>query len=456
MGPEEFGLVGMFSVFIVIGTVIVDSGLYASLIRTINADEDDFSTVFYLNVGFSFLVYIVFFLAAPSIATFFNQAVLVDMMRLYCIGFIFSAMSMVQLARLHSVMNFKKTSLLAVPGTVLGIVAGVLLGLWEFGAWAIVWMNLIPQFVFGILLWVTSSWRPKLLFSISKAKSHFRFGYKLLLSGLLNTSFDYIYNILIGKFYKPQVLGFFERARSLNEYPSTILTGIISKVTYPMLSGIQNDKVKISTVYRRLFAIVFFLVSPVLILAAALAKPIFLLILGKEWMEAVPFFQILSLAFIFYPINAFNLNVFKVYGRSDLFLNLEIVKKVMIVICIAVSFQFGVLGMVWSIVVSSALSLFINAYFSSKIIDFPIKQQLADLLPIAIFSSAMFVVVFFVIPQLENLYLILQLTIGISIGLIVYLSLNFLFKSPALFYSVYIIKKLFKYDTDNKTFPSSH
>src|SRR5690606_25732916 len=235
LGPTEFGLVGMVTVFVAIGTSLADSGLSASIIRTKDADDSDFSTVFYLNFGMSFLIYALLYLSAPLIADFYRQDILKDIVRLYCLSFIFSAFSAIQIALLNRDMAFKKLMQLNIPGTLVGIAVGLILAYSGYGVWSIVWMYLSTQIVQSLLLWLTSSWKPSLTFDKLKMSYHYKFGYKLMLSGLLNTVFQNIYKVVIGRFFPVQTLGYYERAYSFNQYPVTTLTGVISKVTYPLL-----------------------------------------------------------------------------------------------------------------------------------------------------------------------------------------------------------------------------
>lgn len=441
LGPTEFGLVGMIALFIAIGTSLTDSGMSTSLIRTKNADDKDFSTVFILNLVLSFVVYLVLFFAAPFIADFFNQPVLIGVVRLYCLSFIISAFSAVQLARLNANMQFKKIAKLNIPGTIIGVLVGLFMGYMGYGVWAIVYMYLSTQLVQSISLWLSSDWKPSLIYSKEKALYHYRFGYKLMLSGLLDTVFKNIYNIVIGKFYSVRELGFFERSKSFNNYPVTIITGVISKVTYPLLANIKDEPERVSNVYRRLMRLTFFITVPLMFAAAAIAKPLFLLVLGGQWLPAVPFFQILCLASMFYPIHAFNLNVFKVYGRSDLFLKLEVAKKILIAIGLLIGFQFGIIGLVWSSVITNYLALFINTHYSAGMINYSGKKQLLDMLPTFITGGIMFVFVYLFLNHFTNISLILQTILGIGIGVVTYLGLNKLIKADSLNYLLVLIKK---------------
>jgi len=441
LGPEEFGLVGMIAVFIAIGTSITDSGLSSSLIRTKNADDSDFSTVFLLNLGVSLAVYLVLFFAAPFIAIFFKQSVLTNLVRVYCLSFIFSAFSAVQLARLNTTMQFKKITQLNLPGTVVGTLVGLAMGYFGLGVWSIVGMYLVSQLVKSISLWTSSSWRPSFKYSKEKAKYHYGFGYKLMLSSLLNTIFQNIYNIIIGRFYSARELGFFERSKSFNEYPVTTITSVISKVTFPILASLQDEKERISFVYKKLMQLTFFITAPLMLGASAIAEPLFTLVLGKQWLGAVPYFQILCLAGMFYPIHAFNLNVFKVYGRSDIFLKLEIIKKILISIGLLIGFQFGVIGLVWSSVITNYLALFVNTHYSAGIINYSSKDQFLDMLPTLIMSCAMFLIISLSLGYFDNLHLFMQIILAVLIGLASYLIMSKIFKTAPLIYLLTLVKE---------------
>lgn len=440
LGPTEFGLIGMISVFIGIGTSMVDSGLSSSIIRTKDADNRDFSTVFYLNLGMSSMVFAIMFISAPFIAKFFSQPILTGVVRLYCFSFIISAFSAIQLAQLNREMEFKKIAKYNAPGTLAGIIVGIFLSLIGYGVWSIVWMQLTKQLVQSLILWISSSWKPTLCFSKEKMKYHYGFGYKLMLSGLLNTVFENSYNIVIGRFFTVQSVGFFERARSFNNYPVTTLTGIIGKVTYPLLSKIQGEQERISRVYKQLLQFSFFITAPFMLGAAAIAKPLFLLVLGEQWLAAVPYFQILCLASIFLPIHSFNLNMLKVYGRSDLFLKLEILKKSVIMVGIVIALPFGIIALVWSSVIASFIALLINTHYSQKLIDYKTGRQLLDMLPTFLIAgtvAAGMLLVAKVLPQ-QNLWL--QVIVPTILGVIVYLGISLVLKRPSIQFGLHLIK----------------
>ncbi len=441
LGPTEFGLIGMISVFIAIGISLVDSGLSASIIRTPNADDKDFSTVFYLNLMMSVAVYALLFFASPWISDFYGQQILTPIIRLYCISFVISAFSAIQTALLNKQMQFRKLMLCNVPGTLIGVTVGIFLGFSGYGVWSIVWMYLSTQLAQSLMLWFYSQWKPSLTFSNEKLKYHYGFGYKLMLSGLLNIMYKNVYKVIIGKFYSVQSLGYYERAYSFNDLPVTTLTSVISKVSYPLLSKIQGEKERVATVYRQLIQFSFFVIAPMMLGAAALARPLFLLLLGEKWLPAVPFFQILCFSGMFYPIHAFNINVLKVYGRSDLFLKLEVVKKIVITISILIGFQFGIYGLVWSSVFTSIIALLINSHYSSRMIHYTTWQQVQDIIGTLIKTGMMSLIMWQAIDVLNDYSLYWQIVVPALLGMLVYVFTNLVLKSPHLAFAFNLIKK---------------
>jgi len=440
LGPIDFGLMGMIAVFIGIGTSLVDSGMSSSLIRTKNADDSDFTTVFYMNMAISLLVYALMFYAAPYISTFYGQVVLIDIIRIYCLVFIISAFSAVQMAILNKEMRFKRIMLLNAPSIIIGVSVGLFLGYNNYGVWSIVTMYMTTQIILSLLLWITGSWKPSLNFSREKLKFHYNFGYKIMLSGLLDVVFRNSYNIVIGKFFPVQTLGYFERAKRFNEYPSLTITTIVSKVTYPMLAQLQDDTPKMSKVFRSLLQIAFFIIAPLMLGLAAMAEPLFNLILGREWLAAVPYFQILSLAAMLFPIHAFNVNVLKVYGRSDLFLFLDVIKKSFLVLALIIGFQFGVIGMIWGSVFVSFFSLLINTHYSSKFINYSTKRQLLDMLPILLLACLTFLLMYYSVYFFVDYSEIVQIVFASIIGISFYLLIHSFFKASPLYALLTIIK----------------
>lgn len=401
--PAEFGLIGMIGLFMGIGGALVASGLGASLIRTTDADQADYSTVFIFNMAGSIIMYLIMFFAAPFIADFFHQPLLIKITRIYSLSFIISAFTAVQVTRLHKHLDFKTETKASVVSTLVSGILGVVLAYNGFGVMSLVWMGLGGAVVFSAMIWVQSGWQPSLLFDRKKFRYHFAFGSRMMFSGILDILFNNAYTLIIGKFYNPTQLGYYNRADSLKQLPVSTFSGILNKVTYPLFAEIKNDDVRLKSVYQRIMKMVIFVISPVLMLMGVLAEPLFRFVFTEKWLPAVPYFQILCVAGVLYPIHAYNLNILSVKGRSDLFLRLEIIKKVLLAVVLAISFFFGIKGLLWGQVIFSVLAFFINTHFSGKFLNYPSWEQLRDIFPILVLSSAMGIFIFTISSILSSL-----------------------------------------------------
>ncbi len=441
LSPDDYGLIGMIIVFVLVGNSFVESGMTASLIRTKNADSADYSTVFFLSLFSAIVIYAILFFAAPLVSTFYDKDILTPILRWYGLTFIISAFSSVQLTMMTAKMEFKKITKLNIPGAVLGAIVGITMGYLGYGVWSLAAMFLVTQVLQTIFFWSFSDWQPKLIFSKEKAKFHYIFGYKLMLSGLLNTVFNNIYNIIIGKFYSITLLGYFERSRTFNEYPTNIITSIVSKVTYPLLANIKNNREELSNAYQKILGLSFFITAPLMFGLAAVAHPLFQLLFNDKWLPAVPYFQIISLASMFYPIHSINLNVLKVFGRTDLFLKLEVIKKIITVVVIVLSIPFGVMGLVWSSVILSVIALLINTHYSASMIGYSTQRQLLDMLPTLVLSALLYGLVSLTIYFLSDSPLILQILVSFILAITFYVGANFAFKTPSFMFALKLVKE---------------
>ena len=436
LGPEEFGLLGMIMLFVTIGNTLIDSGLSTSLIRSEIVTQKDYSTVFFTNMLMSILVYLILFFSAPLISNFYSQPILIEIIRWYCLGFIISSFRSIHSVKLMKEMRFKKLTLLNLPGNFISVVIGIWMGHIGYGIWSLVALFLINQLVSTLSFWLFIKWRPSWIFDFKNYKYHFSFGYKLLLSAQLNTIFENIYNILIGKFYSVKSLGFYERAYTFNNYPVSILSGIILKVTLPSLTYLKNDIERLQKAYKSILQMAFLISALSLVFVTLVIKQLVILFLGVEWLPIVPFFEVLSLSNVFYPIHSLNINILSVFSRSDLFLKLEIIKKIMIIIVVGICFNFGIMGLVWSSVISSVLALLINTHYSGKFLNYSTKNQLLDLFPTIIVVSITMVVVYLFQLYFNPSNLVLQ----IVVSSIVCIS-TFIFISESTKLSPYIVIK---------------
>ena len=433
--PEVFGLIAMLQLFISLGQTLMDSGMTSSLIRTKDADQSDFSTVFYLNLLISIIVYALIFTFSKAIGDFYHQPALELIVKVYGLSVIIQGLIAVQLAKITKEMNFKLQMKLEIPSVLISCSVGVWMAYNGYGVWSLVWMYLLKSILFTVQVWFFAKWTPSLVFDVSKLKKHFNFGYKLTLSSIINTVYDNIYTIIIGRYFSILQLGFYDRANTLRLVPIQTLSTALGNVTYPLFSSIQDDDERLRKTYKKVMQQVIFVVAPLMLLAALIAEPLFRLILTDKWLPSVPYFQILCAASILYPLHAYNLNILNVKGRSDLFLKLEIVKKALITISVFIVIPFGILGLIYMQLVLNVLMFFINTFYSGMLIKYNTLNQIKDILPAissAIFALLVMIAVNVYILKGFNLLDINQIAINSFLYLVIYLALASIFKFPAL------------------------
>jgi O-antigen/teichoic acid export membrane protein len=393
--PEAFGLIAMLQLFIAVGQILIDNGMASSLIRTQNPDQGDYSTVFIINIAVSIAVYFVLFFAAPYIAIFYHIPLLKAVLRVFILSFLIQALVGVQTTRLTKIMNFKLQMLMQIPSVVIGGAVGLILAFKHFGVWSLVYMNLTRSFVFMIQHWFYTDWRPAFIIDKEKLKYHFGFGYKLTLSGLLDVIYNNSYNIIIGKFFSATLLGYYNQADTLRMFPVNNVSTALNKITYPMFSSIQNEDIKLKMVYRKLMQQVFFWIIPIMLSLIIIAVPLFKFTIGAKWLPAVPYFQILCVSAIMYPFHIYNLNIINVKGRSDLFLRLEVIKKGLGILVIICAIFFGIYGLLFSQIVLSFGGVYINTFYSGKMINYHLSEQLKDVWPMFALGIATAILVYY-------------------------------------------------------------
>lgn len=386
--PEDFGLVAMMAVFLALGASLMESGFKQALIRLKDATQVDFNTAFYANMLLGVVAYAILFGAAPWIALFYEQPGLVDLIRVAGLAVIVNSFQVVQVSILSRKLNFKTQLKVNLPAAILSGLLAVALAYLGWGLWALVAQMLVSAMLVTLLLWAQRIWRPNLSFSFVSLRQMYNFGYKLFLSGVLDTVFRNMYVIVIAKFFSASVAGLYFFAEKIKELVISQLVTSIQTVTYPALSTMQDDNVRLKAGYRKVIAMATFLLFPAMLFLAALSQPLFELLLPEKWWPAVVYLQLMALAGLLIPIHAINLNILKVKGRSDLFLYLEILKKAMIVLILWVSFQYGVVGILIGQIIGSVLAYIPNSYFSYRLIGYSVKEQLADFMPGLVLSAA--------------------------------------------------------------------
>lgn len=444
LAPSAFGLIAMLQIFLALGQSLIDSGMTSSLIRTQNVGQKDYSTVFFINIITSVGIYAIIFFCAPFIASFYQIALLQAVVRVYCLSFIIQALVGVQTTRLTKEMNFKLQMIMQIPSSVIGGVVGIILAYLGYGVWSLVWMNLTRAFVFMLQHWFYTDWRPVFIIDKERLKYHFGFGYKLTLSGLLDVIYTNSYNLIIGKLFSPTQLGYYNQADTFRMLPVNNLSSALGKVTYPMFASITDNDVKLKMAYKKIMSQVLFWIIPFMLLLIVIAKPLFIFVLGQKWAPAIPYFQILCVAAIAYPLHVYNLNIVNVKGRSDLFLKLEIIKKVVGIAVIAISLFFGMAGLLVAQVLFSFAAVYINTYYSGQMINYPLKEQLRDIYPMFLTGAITTAVSWLLYNFLLNtLFLsnVMQILLVGTFFFIMYLGISFLSKLTAFQDFVMIISK---------------
>jgi O-antigen/teichoic acid export membrane protein len=447
LSPYEFGLIGMIMLFFTIGKTFVDSGLNVSLIRTLSPTNLEYSTIFYMNLILSITAYLFMYIISPYVALFYHQPILSSLIKIYCLGFIITAVRIIPSTKLTKEMNFKAITFLSFPGNLIGFFVGIWMALNGFKVWSIVGLYLSTQIVTTACFWIYSDWKPNFLFSTKIMIYHWNFSYKLMFSAQLNTFFDNIYNILIGKYFNINTLGYYERAYTYNNYPTSIFSGLISKLTLPLFSLLLNENNgnnKMRNVYRKVHMFSFYIMAPLMVGSIILADPIFTLLLGIKWKPVIPLFQIICLSNILYPIHSLNINLLSIYGKSNLFLKLEFFKKILVLILIFISIRFGVYGLVWSSVVASILALFINSYYTGGLISYYLKEQIFDILPSFLTSIIMAIFMYLVYINLDQYNLYIQILIPLFFGFIFYVTFSYFLQLEALKFTFNFIKSNLK------------
>ncbi len=379
--PEQFGLIGMLTVFIAIAQTFIDSGFAAALIQKKDHDRLDECSVFYFNILIGLLAYIIIFLSTPWIADFYGEPVLVPLGRVMGLQFLISPFAMIQRTLLHKRLDFKSLTAATFAVSLVSGTFGIILAYRGFGVWALAYQQLLAAVLLTVLFWVINPWRPSIIFSFKSIRGLFVFGSRLLASGLLDTVFRNIYVLIIGRMFSPAALGFYSKAHSLERMPTQTLTGVVRTVMFPVFAHIQDDKPRLQRAMSRAMTFLVMLIFPMMLGMAVVARPLVIVLLTEKWLPSVPYLQLLCLVGMLYPLHVLNLNVLKAVGRSDLFLRLEIVKKVITIINISIAWRWGITGLIVGQVIGGVIAYFLNARYTTMTAGYPIGRQIRDVAP---------------------------------------------------------------------------
>ena len=417
LDPTVYGTVALVSVFTVIMQVFVDSGMGNALIQKKDADDLDFSSVFYFNIIMCTALYLAMFFAAPLIAGFYRRPELVPLIRVLSLTLVISGVKNIQQAYVSRNMLFKRFFFSTLGGTVGAAVIGIWMAYRGYGVWALVAQNLFNTTVDTIILWITVKWRPKRMFSLERLKGLFSYGWKLLISSLIETGYQELRSLLIGKKYTSADLAFYNKGET---YPKHIIANInssINSVLFPTLSKEQDDKTRVRNMTSRAIKISTYIMAPLMIGLAFISEPLVRLLLTEKWLPCVPFMRIFCVTYLFYPINTANLAAISAMGRSDIFLKLEIIKKVIGLTAIFITVNISVLAMGYSLLVTCILCQMINAWPNRRLLDYKYTDQMKDILPnilLAVFmGGCVYCVSLLKLP--DALTIIMQIILGAGI-----------------------------------------
>lgn len=417
LSPTEYGIIGMITVFIAVSDTIVNSGLSSALIRKRNCTEQDYNTVFYTNIALGVLMFLVLFFSAGAIGKFYKNPDLVPLTRVMAAILIINSFGLVEAAKLTKEINFKLQTKISVISSVSSGVVGISLALLGFGYWSLAIKTLTQNLIRVSLLHLWGKWRPRLQYSLESFKELFGFGSKMMLSSLINAVYQNIYKLIIGKFFSAQELGYFTRAEQFKNLPSSHVDSTIQRVTYPVLSKVNDDDDKMRAAYQKMVRLSFYVSSALMLWMLVSAREIILILIGPQWAPAVPYLQIMCAAAILYPLQTLNLNLLAAKSRSDLFLRLEIIKKLIVIPVIFITIRYGIMALLWGMAAMSAISYFLNSMYSGKLIGYPTGHQLLDILP-ALLNAAIMTGLAFLAGSLVSDSLILSLVIKSAVAVL--------------------------------------
>lgn len=440
LDPEIYGTVALVTVIIAILGVFVDSGFSTALIQKKEVDDLDYSSVFYFSLFICITLYVVLFFVSPIIANFYNNTELTNIIRVLGLTLIISGFKSIQNAYVTRNMIFKKYFFSTLGGTIVSAIVGVVLAYLGYGVWALVFQSLANNLIDAIILWFTVDWKPKLMFSISRLTELFSYGWKLLISSLLDTTYNQLTQLIIGKKYSSSDLAFYNKGNQLPDATTSAILISIDSVLFPTMSKKQENKDDVKNICRKSIKISSYVLWPMMIGLTACSDNLIRLLLTDKWAPAIPYLRIFCIIYAFYPIHTSNLNAIKALGRSDLFLKLEIMKKVVGLTIILISMQYGVYAMALSTIISSVISQIINSWPNKKLLNYSYIEQIKDILPSLLLSTFMGIIVYCV--NLLNLDYLIALIIQIMLGIIIYIGLSYLLKFDSFLYCFNVLKNI--------------
>lgn len=442
LSPDDFGVMGIIWVFISFSDIFINGGFLSALIQKKDVNETDYSTAFYWNLLISILCYAVLYLFAPFISGFYNNSILQDILRVQGIVLFLNALSVVQSSRMQKHLRFKKLAIIDLIASILGCSLGIIAAaFFNFGVWSLVIKMISYSAIICIAFWITEKWYPNKAFSWSSFKELFSFGSFMLLSSLTNVLYINFQPLIIGKLFSPKDLGFYTQARKLEEIPVVALTNIVSTVSFPIFSNLQDDKIRLVNCLKKNIKTITFLSFPLMVSFIVFAKHIIIVLFSETWMESVPYFQLLCLSGMLIPVNVANRDLYASLGKSKLYFNSQLIYKIFGVILMLIGvFNYGIFGLIYGKIIADYSLFIMNAIISGKLIGYGLTFQIKDITP-SILNAAICGIILYYITNLlghSNLWFIILYGI---IYFSLYILISFLFKSQELQLYITIIKK---------------
>jgi O-antigen/teichoic acid export membrane protein len=439
--PTDYGLIGMITVFIVFANIFVDSGFKLAYIQKKDTDEIDASTIFFFNIFISIIFYGLLWISAPLIANFYQQIQLVELLRVLGTVIIINSFGIMQIAKLTKEVNFRKKTIITLTSATIAGGIGITAALLNFGVWSIVVQSVMNAFILTVGLWIFYKWKPLLIFKIDSLKSFFSFSSWALLSDVIRSVFDNFYVLVIGKYFPAAELGFYTKAKQFQAMFTEQFSKAVSSVTFPVFAQLQDEKVKLKNAMRKFNQHLFFFIAPISAILFVIAKPLFLILLTEKWLPMVPYFQLLLIAGILYPMHATNVQVLSAQGKVRLSFKIEMIKNILKVTNVILMFRYGVIYIIYGEIVLSFLALIINTYYTKRFVNYGIIEQLKDVSIIFVISIVLTILGMILMNQISNDYLkiiILPVFLG---GF--YLTGMYYFNKKILFDNFNIIKSKF-------------
>lgn len=441
--PETYGIIAIVTIFTSIMNVFIDSGMGNALIQKKDADDLDFSTVFFFNIFICLILYILMFFGAPVIASFYKMPDLTAVIRVLSITLLISGIKNVQQAYISRRMMFKKFFFATLGGTLIAAFVGIFMAYQGYGVWALVTQQIVNVSIDTLILWFTVKWRPRMIFSLQRLKGLFSFGWKILVSNIINTVYGDIRQLIIGKMYSSRDLAYYNQGKRYTEVVVNNVNVAIDSVLLPTMSKVQDDRSEVKAMTRRSIMVSTYILAPLMVGIAATSRQLVTVLLTEKWLPSVPFLVIFCITFIFYPIHTANLNAIKAMGRSDLYLKLEVAKKAVGIVLLLSTMWFGVMAMALSLLVNSVFSQIINSWPNKKLLNYSYIEQLKDILPSLLLSLFMGILTWG-IGYLTNFSDLVTLVIQVLLGVFTYYVGSVASKNEAFNYVINIIKSLIK------------